>query len=128
MNSKVLWLIAMVLMFAANTVYAGKAVQMLKCEMDDVTEEDVQAHASEWLAAAKKSPGGENLEAFVLYPVAVNIPGEMDFMFVLVAPSFSEWGQFMDGYPDSEASELDNARGEDVVCPNAVLWDSYKVE
>jgi len=27
--------------------------------------------------------------------------GESDFLFVVSAPSFAEWGTFMDGYEDS---------------------------
>ena len=75
------------LLVVAAPAFSGESVQMWKCEVDDaVSEDQVEEHAAKWLAAAKKLPGGENIEAYVLFPVAVNFTGEMDVMFVVVAP------------------------------------------
>jgi len=114
------------LLVVAAPAYSGEAVQMWKCEVDDAVNEDqVEAHAANWLAAAKKVPGGENLEAYVLFPVAVNATGEMDVMFVVVAPSFAEWGKFWDGYGDSDAADIEEDSAEMIVCPDSVVWEAW---
>lgn len=123
---KILWVMALVMIFAAGNVYAGKAVQMWNCGLEgDATEEALEAHASAWLKAAKALDGGENLEAFLLFPVAVNATGDTDFMYVLTAPTFAEWGKFWDVYPDSEVAA---SEGSGSFCPDSVLWESVKVE
>jgi hypothetical protein len=117
------------LVTVAAPAFSGDAVQMWKCEMDDdATEDQVKARAQDWLKAAKTMPGGENLQAFVLFPIAVNGVGEMDLMFVVVAPSFEDWGKFWDAYADSAANAADELNAENVVCPDSVLWESYTVE
>lgn len=129
MKRTVLWTLVFALMFVAAPAYSGEAVQMWKCEMDDnATEADVQAGAQEWLKAAKKLNGGENLEAYVYFPVAVNATGEMDFMFIVVAPTFEEWGKVWDAYAGSEAAEIENQNNEIVICPDSVVWESIKVK
>jgi hypothetical protein len=121
--------IVAVLVFGAVPAYSGDAVQMWKCEMDDdATEEQIKGNAAKWLKAAKTMPGGENLQAFVLFPIAVNGVGEMDLMFVVVAPSFEDWGKFWDAYADSAANAADELNADNVVCPDSVLWESYTVE
>jgi len=117
------------LVIVAAPAYSGEAVQMWKCEMeDDATEEQVRAKAQDWLKAAKKLNGGENLEAYVFFPVAVNAVGEMDMMFIVIAPSFEDWGKFWDAYAGSPVNAIDNQNAEVVVCPNSVVWESFKVE
>ena len=102
---------------------------MWRCELDDdATEAQVMKGAQEWLAAAKTMKGGQNLEAYVNFPIAVNATGEMDLVFTLVAPSFSEWGEFWDGYGDSPAEEVDEKNDEFVICPDSALWESSKVK
>ena len=129
MNAKKFWMLALVMMIVASPVFAGDAVQMWRCEMEDEADEEmVEAHAKAWLAAAKTLDGGANLEAFVFFPVAVNATGQMDFMFVVKAPNFSEWGQFWDSYIHSEAGDLDGESTKLFVCPDSVLWDSFVVE
>ena len=127
MNTKKFWMLALVMMIVASPVFAGEATQMWRCEMDDdATEEQIEAHAAQWLKAAKKVEGGENLEAYVYFPVAVNATVEMDFMYIVVAPTFEEWGKFWDNYKDSEAAKMENH--ELSVCPDSVLWESIKVK
>lgn len=121
-----LWILGLILTVITAPAFAGTAVHMWSCEMeDDTTEEAVEAHAAEWLAAARKLDGGENLEAYILFPVAVNATGEMDLMFVVTAPSFAEWGKFWDAYPESEAAHSEETG---VLCPDSVLWESTKIE
>jgi len=118
-----------VLIVGAAPAYSGEPVQMWLCEMDDAVNEDqVEAHAAEWLAAAKKLPGGENLEAYVYFPIAVNATGEMDLMYVVVAPSFEEWGKFWDAYNGSDAADIEEDAQEMIVCPDSALWELVKIE
>ena len=124
-----LMLVFMMLIFA-TTVFSAEATQMWRCEMDDdASEEDVIALAQEWLKSAKKLEGGERLKAFVYFPVAVNAIGEADVWFVVVAPSFAEWGKFWDNYINSDvAAEEAERRQEKIICPGSALWESVKVE
>ena len=117
-------LVAM-LTIVAVPAYAAEATQMWKCEIDDEADEEmIEAHSAEWLAAAKKLDGGANIKAQVFFPVAVNATGEMDIMFVLTWPSFTEWGKFWDVYPGSDAADIEEDAIEMVVCPDSVLWEA----
>ena len=118
------------LMIVAAPAYSGVALQMWKCEMnDDTSEEEVVAMKQEWLKNARKMKGGERLEAYVYFPVAVNAIGEADFFFVVVAPTFEEWGKFWDNYAGSQAAELEKRHQENgVVCPDSALWESVKIK
>ena len=116
------------MMFAAAPARSAEATQMWKCEMGaDTTEEEVEAGAAKWLKAARQMDGGDQLEASVLFPVAVNVVGNTDFMFIVVAPSFAEWGKFWDEYQISPDGDADQANA-DVDCPDSALWNSVKVE
>jgi hypothetical protein len=117
------------LMVIAVSAYSAECVQMWRCEMDDdLTEEQAIKMAKEWLNAAKKVKGGENLKAYVYFPVAVNATGEMDIMLIVVAPSFEEWGIFWDNYRDSKAAELEEKQNEWIVCPDSVVWESVEIK
>lgn len=118
------------LMLVGAPAYAAEATQMWKCEVDDeVSEETVKANAREWLTAAKKIKGGERLKAYVYFPVAVNAIGEADVWFVVVAPTFEEWGKFWDNYAGSQAAELEKRHQENgVVCPDSALWESIEIK
>ncbi len=117
-----------VMMFAAAPARSAVATQMWKCEMgDDTTEEEVEEAAKKWLKIARQMNGGDQLEAFVYFPVAVNVVGNTDFMFIVVAPSFAEWGKFWDEYQVSDAADADQANA-DIDCPDSALWQSVKVE
>jgi len=119
-----------VLLIGAAPAYSAEATQMWKCELDDdATEQQVRQGAQEWLKAAKGMAGGENLKAYVYFPVAVNMTGTTDLMFVVVAPSFEEWGKFWDSYEGSPASKVDKQNQEiGVVCPDSALWESIEVK
>lgn len=118
-----------VIVFAAAPAFSGEAMQMWRCEMDDdATEEQVMALAEEWIAAAKKTEGGERLSGFVLFPVAVNATGEMDVMHIVTAPTFEEWGKFWDNYHESPAADVEDKSAEWIICPDSVLWESHSVK
>ena len=105
---------------------ASEAMQMWKCELgDDASEEDVEKHARDWLKAARQVKGGADLKAYVLFPVAVNVVGQTDFMFVVVAPTFEDWGKFWDNYKDSPAADLEEE--SKVGCPDSAVWESITV-
>jgi len=129
MNRSLLWMPVAVMMIAVSSAFAGEATQMWRCELDDdATEEQVIEAAQKWLAAARKVKGGENLEAYVYFPVAVNAIGEHDLIFVVVAPTFEEWGEFWDGYSDSPAAKLDVENRNIVVPTDSALWESMTVK
>jgi len=119
----------MMMIVVAPAFAGGRATQMWRCELDDdATEEQVIKSAQKWLAAAKKTKGGENLDAYVYFPVAVNNNGDSDMIFVVSAPSFKEWGEFWDGYADSPAAKLDG-ENQDMISPtDSGLWESIKVK
>ena len=106
--------------------FAGEALQMWSCEVDDEADEEmVEAHALNWLTAAKTLDGGANIEARLLWPVVVNATSEADVWFLITMPSFAEWGKFWDAYPDSEAADIEEDAIEILVCPDSVVWESH---
>jgi hypothetical protein len=118
------------MMVVAAPAFSAEATQIWKCEMDDdTTEKQVRDMAREWLKAAKSMAGGENMKATVLFPVAVNMTGDTDVMFVIVTPTFEEWGKFWDGYEGSPAAKVDQQNQQiGVVCPDSAVWESITVE
>ena len=119
--------IATALLAWSGTAQAD-ATQMWRCEMDDdATEEGVREQAQNWLKAARKMEGGDQLKAYVYFPVAVNATGQTDMMFVVVAPSFQEWGKFWDGYANSPVDQADR-QNQAVVCPDSAVWESIEVK
>ncbi len=116
------------LMIVAAPAYSDVAVQMWKCELDETaSEQDVKDLSEKWLKAAKTMKGGENLEAYVYFPVAVNNMGATDMIFMVTAPSFAEWGMFWDSYVGSPAAAADK-ENDLVDCPNSAVWEAFKVE
>lgn len=120
--------IATAFLVASATAQAG-ATQMWRCELTDkASEEEVGQMATEWLAAARKMKGGDRLQAYTYFPVAVNVPGSIDVLFIVHAPSFEEWGKFWDDYLDSPAGEVEHKYRDKIVCPNSALWESVEVK
>ena len=98
------------------------------CDQDDeATDEQLEELASEWLKRAKEIKGGDKLEAYLRFPIAANV-GEHDFAFVLVAPSFEEWGAFTDAYEGSAAQEIDEELNELADCTKSTIWESFEVK
>jgi hypothetical protein len=126
MKSKLLWVLAVTMLLGAGPAFSGQAMQMWNCGLEDgMTEEDVEKRASEWLKAVRKIDGGKNLEAMVLFPVAVNASGQTDLIFMVTAPTFAEWGRFWDAYPSSDAAANEDGG---MFCPDSVIWEAMKVK
>jgi hypothetical protein len=121
-------LIVSMMMILAAPAWSDAALHTILCEQsDELTDEKVEALSAEWLKAAKTIKGGENLELYLNFPVAAKV-GEVDVALILIAPSFAEWGLFMDNYPGSAAEGVDEKYADDLDCGNGTLWESLKVE
>jgi len=116
------------LMMLAGPAWSDSAVHILSCQQDDDTSDaKVESISAEWLKAAKGIKGGENLELYLNFPVAAKA-GEVDFLIILVAPSFGEWGMFMDNYVGSPAEAFDEKHGDDMDCGDGSLWESVAIK
>ena len=133
MNTITRWILVSVvmsvMMIGAAPAFSAQATQIFSCEQDDDTSEaDLRAQAQEWLTAARKMKGGAEIDAYLYFPVAVNSLRESDFFFVIVAPSFEQWGVFWDGYEGSPAAAVDaKNQNSGTVCPNSAVWESEKI-
>ena len=115
------------LMIFASPAYS-EAIQIFNCTFEgDATEDDLNAMATKWLKAAKTINGGENLKIYIRYPVAASVD-DISFKFVLVAPSFAEWGAFTDAYDLSALQEIDDELEKVAACNDASLWEGGEVE
>jgi hypothetical protein len=121
-------LMMIALMLAVASPAHAEAIQIFNCEYEgDATEDDVFAMASKWLAAAKTLKGGENLQVIVRFPVAASVD-DIDFKFVLVTPTFAEWGDFTDAYEASKLQEIDDELYKIADCNDASLWEGEAVK
>lgn len=128
MNKVIRLILIAILMMVAAPAWSGSAVAVYQCEQgDDASEADVLAAVADWLQAAKAMKGGENIDAFVMFPMAATM-GEFDMLFIVTAPSFAEWGTFMDGYEGSAAAEADKKYADTAICPDSALWESFRME
>jgi hypothetical protein len=128
MKTIIQMIIVSILMIVAAPAWSGSAVAVYQCEQgDDASEADVLAAVADWLQAAKGMKGGENIDAFAMFPMAATM-GESDFLFIVTAPSFAEWGAFMDGYEGSAVAESDKKYADIAICPDSALWESFRVE
>jgi hypothetical protein len=117
------------LMIGAAPAYSAEAVHVYWCEEgDNVTEEQIEALASRWLKAAKTMKGGEQLKAYLYYPIAAKLPGKTDLFFLVVAPSAAAWGAFWDGYKNSPAEKVDMDNRDLVICTDSALMESVEVK
>ena len=122
-----LMLVSMLMILAAPA-YSAQVVQVYRCEQDDdASEQDLRELASTWLNAANTMQGGENIEVHLYFPVVAST-GETDFLFVVLAPSFAEWGVFWDGYEGSPAANADQGTEGIAICPESALWERVVVE
>lgn len=126
MKRVVISVLAVMAVIAALPVSASHVTQMWKCELNGNEDEDqVMEKASEWVAAAKKVPGGENMSVSIRFPVAVRPVGATDVVLVMNVPSFEEWGKFWDSYPSSDAAAME---GRALTCPDSSLWETEMIE
>ena len=76
-------------------------MQIWACEMKDgTTEKQVEAIAADWLKAIRDMPGGAAVKIRVFFPAVASGAGNVDFYFVLDAPSFTDWGKIWDAYQE----------------------------
>ena len=128
MKTVVGFMLIFMMMIVAAPAYSAEVVQIYNCQQDeDATDGDIKAVAAEWLKAAKKMKGGEQLEVYVRHPIVGHM-GERDFTFVLRAPSLEQWSMFMSGYKDSALEEIDDKLDELCDCPDSSLWEIEKLE
>jgi len=128
MNTFIRMMIISMLMIFATPAWSDAVVHAVQCEQDEETSDDkVEAISAEWLKAAKTVKGGENLRLRLNFPVAAKM-GEVDVVLLITAPSFAEWGTFMDNYPESAAEAVDEKYIDDMDCGNGTLWESVLFE
>ena len=72
--------------------------------------------------------GGEQLKAYLYYPIAAKLPGKTDLFFLVVAPSAAAWGAFWDGYKNSPAEKGDVEGGVCGICTDSALMESVEVK
>ena len=127
--------ITMLMVFAApayseaiqifNCTYEGDALTYAKKATE--TEDDVMAMASKWLKAAKTLKGGEKIQIAIRYPVAASVD-DIDFKFVVMTPTFAEWGAFTDAYDLSELQEIDDELFKVANCNDSSVWEGEFIE
>ena len=107
-----------------------EVVQIWSCEMKDGTsEQEVEAIAADWLKAVRQMPGGAAVKMRVFFPAVASGAGNVDFYFVLNAPSFTDWGKIWDAYQeDSAAAKSDDLNQGKVSCPDSQLWEAHAIE
>ena len=107
-----------------------EVVQIWACEMKDgTTEKQVEAIAADWLKAVRQMPGGAAVKMRVFFPAVASGAGNVDFYFVLNAPSFTDWGKIWDAYQDdSAAAKSDDLNQGKVTCPDSQLWEAHAIE
>jgi hypothetical protein len=106
-----------------------QAVQIFVCEFnDDATADQVLEMSSHWLEAARKTKGGKNLDLAIRFPIAEGAAGEGDFRFVIVTPTFAEWGEFTDAYEGSEVSKVDDKFNDLADCGGSTIWEGIVIK
>lgn len=116
-----------ILMVFAAPAYS-EAIQIFNCVYEgEATEDDVTAMASKWLKAAKTLKGGEKIQIAIRYPVAASVD-DIDFKFVVMTPTFAEWGAFTDAYDLSELQEIDDELFKVANCNDSSVWEGEFIE
>ena len=118
--------IAVLMVFAAPAY--SEAIQIFNCEYEgEATEDDVMDMASKWLKAAKTMKGGDNIQIAIRYPVAASVD-DIDFKFVIVTPTFADWGAFTDAYELSELEKVDDELFKVANCGESSIWEGGFIE
>jgi hypothetical protein len=121
--------ILMMVAASALAVSGMQAIQIFACEFnDDATPEQVMEMTSAWLKAAKETKGGENLDAYIRFPIAEGSGDESDFRFVITTPTFEEWGAFTDAYEDSPVAKVDDQFDDLADCHESAMWEGVKIK
>jgi len=105
------------------------AIQIFECEFnDDATSAQVLEVTAAWLKAARKTPGGKNIDVGIRFPIAEGGEADGDFRFVISAPSFAEWGQFTDAYEGSEVAGVDEKLYDLADCGQSTIWEGMIIK
>ena len=92
------------------------------------TLDEARAVASTWLAAARSMRHGQQLQAFIRYPIIVS-NSENRFDFVVRAPSLAVWGAFYDTYDDgTPVADADLKFAEVASCSGSTMWELIAVK
>ena len=128
MKKFMLLIFVSMLMFVAAPAWSAAVLHVIHCQQDDeLSDAKLETMSAEWLKAAKTVKGGENLKLRLNFPIAAKM-GEVDVVVLVLAPSFTEWGAFMDNYPESAAEAVDEKYVDDLDCGNGSLWESVLFE
>lgn len=118
---------SLVFLFTAPA-HADSVLQIWNCKLNDgKTGAELMAVSSAWLKAAKTMDGGEDIEAFVDFPIAANT-GDGAFSWVMVLADAKTWGIFNNEYDGSPAAKVDEEFGEIATCKSSSIWQSVAVE
>ena len=121
-------LIISMLTFVATPAWSVEVLHAIQClQFDELSDDKMEAISAEWLKAAKTVIGGENLKLRLQFPIAAKM-GEVDVVVIVIAPSFAEWGTFMDNYPGSAAEAIDDKYTDLIDCGNGTLWETVLFE
>ena len=129
----VLIVVALPACLAAQTKAAqanpNEVLHIYKCNLiEGKTEAQAVEAAQVYLNALRQLDGGKNLKMKLLWPVAVNNLGEIDFHIILISPSFTEWGRMWDAYKDdTAAAKFDDLQGA-ADCNDSAVWESENIE
>jgi hypothetical protein len=107
----------------------NEVMHIYKCNLiEGKTEAQAVEAAQLYLSALRQLDGGKNLKMQLLWPVAVNNLGEIDFHIILISPSFTEWGRMWDAYKDdTAAAKFEDLQGA-ADCNDSAVWESENVE
>jgi len=109
-------------------VYADSVQHQWFCHrLDSATMDDVIAATSVWLKAAKTNEGGENIKAFLKFPIAVDTV-DGDFTLTVVFADTKTWGDYTHDYADSPAGKAEDAWYEVATCLGSEIWQSVDFE
>jgi hypothetical protein len=126
--NNILRLLAATVLLCVCTSASADVIQVWSCQLQEgKTATDLQAVSSAWLAAARKLPGNEKLEAMQNFPVAAKV-ADGGFTFVTVTSDFKAWGKAAEAYPGSGAEKADLAWAEVASCNGSSLWASEQIK
>ncbi len=107
----------------------AQVIQIFICEFnDDATSDQLLDMTAEWLKAARAMDGGENIQVGIRFPIAEGPAAEGDFRFIIVTPTFTDWGKFTDAYEGSGVAEVDNRLNVLADCGQSTIWEGLMVK
>ena len=119
-------LAALFLLIAAPAFSDTKmsAIQIFDCEFNgDATADQLLDVTAKWIKAARDTKGGKDIDVAIRFPIAEGAEAGGDFRFVIVFPSFSEWGAFTDAYEGSKVEGVDQQLNELADCGESTIWE-----